>query len=78
MKGSNGKSPPRYWAVIPAAGGGARMGLAKPKQYLNLRGRALLEWSVAPFLDSGWIDGVVLVLAKNDQDYPKLPIARSS
>lgn len=76
MKGSNGKSPPRYWAVIPAAGGGSRMGLAKPKQYLNLRGRAILEWSVAPFLDSGWIDGVVLVLAKSDQDYPRLAVAR--
>ena len=73
---TNGKSPARYWAVIPAAGGGSRMGLAKPKQYLNLRGRALIEWSVAPFLDSGWIDGVVLVLAKSDQDYSKLPIAR--
>jgi 2-C-methyl-D-erythritol 4-phosphate cytidylyltransferase len=72
---SNGKAP-RYWAVIPAAGGGARMGINKPKQYLPLRGRALIEWSVAPFLDSGWIDGVVLVLAKSDQDYAKLPIAR--
>lgn len=71
----NGKAP-RYWAVIPAAGGGSRMGLNKPKQYLGLRGRALLEWSVAPFLDSGWIDGLVLVLAKSDQDYARLPIAR--
>lgn len=52
------------------------MGTNKPKQYLNLRGRALLEWSVGPFLDAGWIDGVVLVLAKSDQDYARLPIAR--
>ena len=67
---------PRYWAVIPAAGGGSRMGHNKPKQYLPLRGCALLEWSLAPFLDSGWIDGVVLVLARSDQDYSKLPVAR--
>lgn len=72
---ANGKTP-RYWAVIPAAGGGSRMGQARPKQYLNLRGRALLEWSLAPFLDTGWIDGVVLVLAKSDGDYAKLPVAR--
>ncbi|MGQ0529491.1 MAG: 2-C-methyl-D-erythritol 4-phosphate cytidylyltransferase, partial [Panacagrimonas sp.] len=71
----NGKAP-RYWAVIPAAGGGSRMGLNKPKQYLPLRGQALIEWSLAPFLDSGWIDGVVLVLARSDQDYSKLPTAR--
>ena len=67
---------PRYWAVIPAAGGGTRMGINRPKQYLPLRGRTILEWSLAPFLDHDQIDGVVLVLAKNDQEYPKLPIAR--
>lgn len=68
--------PARYWAVIPAAGGGSRMGQARPKQYLSLRGRTLLEWSLAPFLDCGWIDGVVLVLAKNDTEYPRLAVAR--
>lgn len=66
---------PRYWAVVASAGGGARMGLGKPKQYLPLAGRALVEWSLAPFLDTGWIDGVVLVLSKGDSDFPKLPIA---
>ncbi len=67
---------PRYWAVLASAGGGARMGLNRPKQYLNLCGRALLEWSLAPFLDAGWIDGIVLVLAKGDGEFAKLPIAR--
>ncbi len=52
------------------------MGLARPKQYLPLRGRALLEWSIAPFLDLDWIDGVVLVLARSDTEYARLPIAR--
>lgn len=66
----------RYWAVIPAAGGGTRMGLNRPKQYLPLRGRALLEWSVAPFLDLPWIDAIVVVLARNDGEYARLPIAR--
>ena len=52
------------------------MGINRPKQYLPLRGRTILEWSLAPFLDHDQIDGVVLVLAKNDQEYSKLPIAR--
>ena len=52
------------------------MGLNRPKQYLPLRERTILEWSLAPFLDSDWIDGVVLVLAKNDQDFAKLSVAR--
>ena len=67
---------PRYWVVIPAAGGGTRMGISQPKQYLPLRGRTLLEWSVGVFLELDWVDGVVLVLAKNDADYPRLPIAK--
>jgi 2-C-methyl-D-erythritol 4-phosphate cytidylyltransferase len=66
---------PRYWAVVASAGGGARMGLGRPKQYLPLRGRVLLEWSLAPFLDAGWIDGIVLVLPKGDTDYARLSIA---
>ena len=66
----------RYWVVIPAAGGGTRMGSARPKQYLPLRGRALIEWSIAPFLETDWIDGVVLVLAKSDTEFARLPVAR--
>nr|WP_281269300.1 2-C-methyl-D-erythritol 4-phosphate cytidylyltransferase [Sinimarinibacterium flocculans] len=62
--------------MIPAAGGGTRMNLGRPKQYAELRGRTILEWSVAPFLDLDWIDGVVLVLARNDAEYPRLPLAR--
>ncbi len=52
------------------------MGSGRPKQYLQLRERALLEWSVAPFLQAEWVDGVVLVLARNDTEYARLPIAR--
>ncbi len=52
------------------------MGVNRPKQYLPLRGRALLEWSLAPFLEADWIDGVVLALARNDSEYARLPIAR--
>ncbi|MGH8444097.1 MAG: 2-C-methyl-D-erythritol 4-phosphate cytidylyltransferase [Solimonas sp.] len=69
-------STPRHWAVIPAAGGGTRMGSGRPKQYLPLRGRTLIEWSLAPFLEAEWIDGVVIVLARSDNEFAQLPIAR--
>lgn len=65
----------RYWAVVPAAGGGTRMGLLRPKQYLPLRGRTLLEWSLQPLLEAGWIDGVVVVLAKSDSEFAGLAVA---
>lgn len=52
------------------------MSAGKPKQYLPLRGRALLEWSLAPFLQADWIDGVVVVLASADRGFAQLQIAR--
>lgn len=52
------------------------MASGRPKQYLTLHGRALIEWSLAPFLDAEWIDGVVLVLARQDSEFAQLPIAR--
>lgn len=65
----------RCWAVVPAAGGGTRMGLPGPKQYAALAGRAMIEWSLAPLLDAEWIDAVVVVLAKSDGEYAKLAVA---
>ena len=51
---------PRFHALVPAAGVGARMGGGVPKQYLELAGRSLLQWSVdvlssAPFVESVWV-----------------------
>lgn len=52
------------------------MGVGRPKQYLTVGERALLEWSLAPFLEADWIDGAVVVLAKGDNEFARLPIAR--
>jgi 2-C-methyl-D-erythritol 4-phosphate cytidylyltransferase len=66
----------RYWAVVAAAGGGSRMKVGKPKQYLQLHGQSLIEHSLERFLELGWIDGVVAVLAPGDEVLAKLPVAR--
>lgn len=52
------------------------MGGNRSRQYLPLLGKALIEWSIAPFLDAGGIDGVVVVLARGDGEFARLPIAR--
>ena len=38
---------PRYFAIIPAAGTGARFGASRPKQYLDLIGRPLIYHTLA-------------------------------
>ena len=52
------------------------MRAARPKQYLKLRGRAVLEYSVNPLMDAPWIEGVVVVLAPGDEDFPRLALGR--
>lgn len=52
------------------------MRAAKPKQYLKLRGRCVLEYSVNPLMDAPWIDGVVVVLAPGDEEFAKLALGR--
>lgn len=36
----------------------------------------MIEWSLGALLDCGWVDGVVVVLAKSDQEFATLPVAR--
>jgi 2-C-methyl-D-erythritol 4-phosphate cytidylyltransferase len=59
-------SNPRFWAVIPAAGVGRRLGSAIPKQYLDLSGRPVIDWTLAPFIDDQRISGVWVALGAED------------
>lgn len=56
----------RYWAVVPAAGGGVRFGGAVPKQFSALGSTTVLEAALAPLVAHPEISGIVLVLAAND------------
>lgn len=65
-------SLPNFWAVIPAAGVGARMHADRPKQYLPLAGRTLLEHTLDCFLDHPGLRGLVLALGRDDPYWPTL------
>ncbi|KRP95265.1 2-C-methyl-D-erythritol 4-phosphate cytidylyltransferase [Pseudomonas fluorescens] len=66
---------PAFWAVIPAAGVGARMAADRPKQYLQLGGRTILEHSLGCFLDHPRLKGLVVSLAIDDPYWPTLACA---
>lgn len=57
---------PKYFALIPAAGGGARMGAELPKQYLELAGRPLLAHAIGRLCAEPRIAQVFVVLAPGD------------
>jgi 2-C-methyl-D-erythritol 4-phosphate cytidylyltransferase len=55
---------------MPAAGVGRRFGENIPKQYAELHGRTVMEWSMAPFLYDSRCLGVVVVLGHSDAHWP--------
>lgn len=65
----------RFWAVIPAAGTGSRMGATLPKQYLSLCGQPLLTHTVTRLVRHPIIHGVMVVLAADDRHFRKLPFS---
>ena len=71
----NQADTPFFWAVIPAAGVGARMRADRPKQYLELAGRTILEHSLDCFLDHPQLKGLVISLSEDDPYWPALPCA---
>jgi 2-C-methyl-D-erythritol 4-phosphate cytidylyltransferase len=52
--------------LVPAAGVGARMGADRPKQYLRLAGRSLLEHAVRCLLADARVTRVLVVVAPGD------------
>nr|WP_298166898.1 2-C-methyl-D-erythritol 4-phosphate cytidylyltransferase [uncultured Pseudomonas sp.] len=74
----NSPALPPFWAVIPAAGIGSRMAADRPKQYLQLAGKSILEHTLGCFLDHPCLRGLVVSLAADDPYWPLLPCASDS
>jgi 2-C-methyl-D-erythritol 4-phosphate cytidylyltransferase len=67
---------PDYWAVVPAAGFGRRIGTAVPKQYLDLAGLPIIEHSLRVFLKHPLIRGVAVALDPADARWQGIPSAQ--
>ena len=57
----------RHFAIVPAAGSGARFGSEVPKQYLELAGKPLIYHSLAALCRCERIDQVWVVLSPGDE-----------
>ncbi len=57
----------RYWAVVPAAGVGRRMGSVTPKQYMQLNGRLVIEHTLETLLACQRLDGVYVAVSPDDE-----------
>jgi len=66
----------RVWAIVPAAGRGARFAGSTqgsaPKQYAMLLGATVLEWSLRALLAEPRVHAVVVALARDDAHWPSI------
>ena len=58
-------------AIILAGGKGTRMGANISKQYIKLKGKPILYYTIKRFSESKDIDKIILVLPKDEIDYCK-------
>ena len=63
----------KIWCVVPAAGVGSRMQSDIPKQYIDLRGKPILEHTLEHLLKVDLIEELVLVVAVEDDRWQGLP-----
>jgi len=64
----------KYWVVIPAAGVGKRMQADRPKQYLPLCNKTVIEHTIGCFSHHPRISGIVVSLSLTDPYWPELDL----
>ncbi|MBP6798564.1 MAG: 2-C-methyl-D-erythritol 4-phosphate cytidylyltransferase [Luteimonas sp.] len=58
------------WAIVPAAGRGARFGGEVPKQYVEVAGAPVIAHTLAALLGHRGVVGAVVVLSADDARWP--------
>lgn len=66
----------KCWAVVPAAGVGKRMQADRPKQYLPLVGKTVIEHTLGRLLQSGAFQAVAVAISIEDPYWPELDISK--
>jgi 2-C-methyl-D-erythritol 4-phosphate cytidylyltransferase len=61
-------------AVVPAAGVGSRMRADRPKQYLKIHGKTILEHTLEKLLSHPQVAQIVVAISDDDPYYPELAL----
>ena len=69
-------SVPRYFALIPAAGIGERMGGDGPKQYVSLAGKPMLQHVLETFAGAPQIAHTFVVVSADDGYIAQVPLSQ--
>jgi 2-C-methyl-D-erythritol 4-phosphate cytidylyltransferase len=67
-----------YYAVVPAAGVGKRMQADKPKQYLPLQGKTVIEQTLTHLLQANVFSAIAVAVSEEDPYWETLNISKHS
>jgi len=67
----------KYWVIIPAAGVGSRMGVDKPKQYIPVNGKTIIEHTLDCFLQREEIEKIIVAISSTDEYWPDLSVSKN-
>ena len=65
-----------YYAVVPAAGVGKRFGADKPKQYLTINGKTIIEHTLEGLLAANVFAEIVVAVSAADYFYQNIAILK--
>ena len=65
----------KYWVVIPAAGEGLRMDVGKPKQYISINNKTIIEHTIDCFIYREEIEKIIVAISKEDEFWATLEIS---
>jgi 2-C-methyl-D-erythritol 4-phosphate cytidylyltransferase len=64
-----------FWAVVPAAGVGKRMNADRPKQYLELAGKSVIEHTLLRLLSAGFFTAIAVAISEEDPYWHGLEVS---
>ena len=66
----------KFWGVVPAAGVGNRMQADRPKQYLQLAGKTVIEHTLERLMQSGILERIAVAISTEDPYWPDLDVSQ--
>jgi 2-C-methyl-D-erythritol 4-phosphate cytidylyltransferase len=66
----------KFWGIVPAAGVGKRMNADRPKQYLLLSERTVIEQTLSRLIAAQVFEKIVVAISEGDPYWDELPISK--
>ncbi|MFZ2403720.1 MAG: 2-C-methyl-D-erythritol 4-phosphate cytidylyltransferase, partial [Methylobacter sp.] len=66
----------KFWAIVPAAGVGKRMQADRPKQYLELAGKTVIEHPLLRLLQADVFSAIAVAVSEEDPYWPDLAVSQ--